>query len=152
VLGALHCTTLVSSAANGADLVALCVARERGIRARIVLPYAAARFRKTSVVDRPGGELWGWRFDERGRAARAAGDLVVLSARGRSDQEAFEAANQRIVAEAVALAAAGRRKQAVAGVAVWEGTSRGDGDATEAFAARLRAGGLPVHRVPLADR
>src|SRR5688500_16210252 len=78
VFGALHCTTLVCSAANGADLVALYVARERGIRVRIVLPFAVARFRALSVVDRPGGELWGWLFDDLVREARAAGDLVVL--------------------------------------------------------------------------
>jgi hypothetical protein len=152
VLGALHCTTLVTSAANGADLVALHVARERGIRVRIVLPFGVARFRTTSVVDRPGNELWGWLFDDLVAAARAAGDLIVLSARGRSDQQAFEAANERIIAEAIALAGRGRRTRAVAGVAVWEGTSRGDGDATEAFVARMRASGLPVHRVPLDDR
>lgn len=155
VLGALHCTTLVSSAANGADLVALRVARARGIRTRIVLPFAVSRFREVSVVDRPGGELWGWLFDDLVEEARAAGDLVVLSARGKSHQDAFSAANQRIIDEAIALAAlpgAGRRKPRVAGIAVWEGTSRGDGDTTASFVARMRSNGLPVHRVPVTGR
>lgn len=152
VLGELHCTTLVSSAANGADLVALRVARARGIRTRIILPFAVSRFREVSVVDRPGGELWGWLFDDLVEDARAAGDLVVLSARGRSHQDAFAAANQRILDEAIALADAGRPKLKVAGIAVWEGTSRGDGDTTASFVARMRSNGLPVHRVPVAGR
>ena len=144
----LRCSTLVCSAANGADLVALQVARDLGLRTRIVLPFAAARFREVSVVDRPGGELWGWLFDDLMREARAAGDLVVLSSRRTSQRDAFAAANERIVDEAIALARAGRRT-AVAGVAVWDGASRGRGDATAAFVARMRSDGFPVHTVPL---
>jgi hypothetical protein len=152
LFGRLRCTTLVCSAANGADLVALQVARELGVRTRIVLPFAAARFREVSVVDRPGGELWGWLFDDLVREARAAGDLVVLASRRRSQHDAFAAANERIVDEAIALARAGRRKAVVAGVAVWDGASRGRGDATAGFVKRIRSNGLPVHTVPLGRR
>lgn len=152
LFGRLRCTTLVCSAANGADLVALQVARDLGLRTRIVLPFAAARFREESVVDRPGGELWGWLFDDLVREARAAGDLIVLASRDKSHRDAFAAANKRIVDEAIALARAGRRKAVVAGVAVWEGASRGGDDATAAFVKCARADGLPVHTVPLGRR
>ncbi len=149
---ALRCTTLVCSAANGADLVALRVARESGLRVRIVVPFAVARFRKVSVTDRPGDSLWGWLFDDLVRDARAAGDLVVLAPRGKSDHAAFAAASHRIVSEAVALARAGGREQSVAGVAVWDGVSRGRDDTTAAFVAHLHSGGVPVHTVPLNER
>src|SRR5262245_15369924 len=54
-------TALVSSAACGADLLALKVAGARRMRRRIVLPFDRARFRATSVIDRPGD--WGRLYD-----------------------------------------------------------------------------------------
>ena len=152
LFSALHCTTLVCSAANGADLVALRVARGSGVRVRIVLPFAAARFREASVVDRPGGELWGWLFDDLVREARAAGDLVVLAPRGIRNHAAYAAANLRIVDEAVKVAAAGRRPQKVAGVAVWNGRPRGSDDTTAAFVEQMKSGGFPVYTVRLHER
>ncbi len=63
---------LVCSAACGADLLALDVAGTLGIRRRVVLPFAAERFRETSVTDRPGD--WGSIFDR-----------VIADARSRSE-------------------------------------------------------------------
>jgi hypothetical protein len=54
-------STLVCAAACGADLLALEVARRKGVDAWIVLPYTVAAFRRSSVVDR--GEDWGDAFD-----------------------------------------------------------------------------------------
>ncbi len=48
---------LVSSAACGADLLALDVAGEPGLRRRIILPSKPEKFRKSSVTDRP--RKWG---------------------------------------------------------------------------------------------
>ena len=45
---------LVSSAACGADLIALDEAGALGIRRRVILPFDRRRFRETSVIDRPG--------------------------------------------------------------------------------------------------
>jgi hypothetical protein len=67
---------LVCSAACGVDLLALEVAGALGIRRRIVLPFVRARFRDTSVVDRP--RDWGERFDRVLDAVEANRDLVVL--------------------------------------------------------------------------
>src|SRR5450432_2011251 len=50
-------TVLVSSAACGADLLALSEAGALGLRRRVVLPYDRKEFRATSVTDRPGE--WG---------------------------------------------------------------------------------------------
>jgi hypothetical protein len=86
--------TLVCSAACGADLVALEAAESLGMRYRIVLPFDPAKFRDTSVTDRPGA--WGPLYDRVVEAARRAGDLVVLEGAGEGGA-AYEAANWRIL-------------------------------------------------------
>ena len=68
---------LICSAACGADLLGLEEAERLGLRRRVVLPFSPERFRKTSVVDRPGN--WGPAFDRLVAAAQTAGDLVVLA-------------------------------------------------------------------------
>ena len=118
-------TVLVSSAACGADLVALDVADSLKIRFRIVLPFDAAHFKMSSVVDR-GGE-WGELFERVIGAAEAAGDLVVLGLP--PSDNAYARATQAILDEAGRLARGGP----VLAVAVWELESRGPGDHTEQF-------------------
>jgi hypothetical protein len=63
----LHAVGLVCSGACGADLVALEAAEQLGMRRRVVLPFVPDRFRKSSVVDRPGD--WGRVFDRQIAAA-----------------------------------------------------------------------------------
>ena len=130
--------TLVCSAACGADLVALQVAEALGMRFRIVLPFDPARFRETSVTDRPGD--WGQHYDRLVEAARRAGDLVVLEGAGEGGA-AYEAANERIIEEAMVVP--GARSAAI----VWEGRPRGDGDATAGFADEARRSGMGVAKV-----
>lgn len=55
-------TALVSSAACGADLIALSEAGQLGLTRRVILPFERGRFRETSVTDRPGD--WGTLYDE----------------------------------------------------------------------------------------
>ena len=57
----LQASVLVSSAACGADLLALAEAGELGLRRRIILPFDHNEFRSTSVTDRPGN--WGPLYD-----------------------------------------------------------------------------------------
>ena len=90
-------TALVSSAACGADLIALSEAGQLGLRRRVILPFERSRFRETSVTDRPGD--WGLLYDYILDAVEAAGDLVVLECG--SDDEAYAAANRAILDEAV---------------------------------------------------
>jgi hypothetical protein len=113
------------------------------MRRRIVLPFSAARFRQASVTDRPGGELWGWLFDDFIPSARKYGDLVVLSRATGAQAKSFAAANNRIIREAQRLA---HGKVALA-VVVWDGKAHGNGDATAGFAELARAAGLPVRTV-----
>src|SRR6266540_4628367 len=93
-----HAVALVCSAACGADLIALETAQEMGLRTRIILPFSAARFRETSVVDRPRPEYWGNMFDRVASVARAHGDLVELDIAEGDD--AYSAASAVVIDEA----------------------------------------------------
>jgi len=131
-------SALVCSAACGADLVALREAGLLGLRRRIILPFDAASFRQSSVVDRPGD--WGPLFDTVVTELSAA-DLVVLDYPP-GDDASYAAANTAILDEAEAL---GRLAgEPVCAVTVWEGRSRGEGDLTQAFGDAARARGLRV--------
>jgi hypothetical protein len=116
---------LISSAACGADLTALDVASELGIRCRVVLPFTPERFREESVVDRPGN--WGPIYDRIVDRLATAGDLIVLR-EDRDHEGAFRAANQTIIAEAEHAAL-----EPSLAVIVWEGESRGADDSTAEF-------------------
>jgi hypothetical protein len=131
-LDKVRAVALVCSAACGADLVALEQAERLGLRRRIVLPFAPAQFRETSVVDRPGD--WGSAFDHQVAAAATAGDLVVLDVGGDNDV-AYAAANEAIIREAQALARAGERAEPhrLVAMLVWEGAPRSASDATAGF-------------------
>jgi len=133
---------LVSSAACGADLIALEVARTLSIRRRVVLPSEPAAFRASSIVDRPGN--WGEIFDRTIVEVSKAGDLVVKRDLPAGD-EGYLAVNRVILDEAIALA--GGHAPAVAAVVVWEGPRSGS-DATRSFAEEARHRGILVIEVP----
>jgi len=134
-------TTLVSSAACGADLIALSEAGQLGLRRRVILPFERRRFRETSVTDRPGE--WGPLYDQVLDAMEAEGDLVILQ--NGSEDEAYSAANRAILDEAVELAEA--IHESATAVLIWDGVSRGDHDLTEEFGAEARKRGLAVTEV-----
>jgi hypothetical protein len=138
MLEARQATALVSSAACGADLIALSQAGSLGLRRRVVLPFERERFRKSSVTDRPGD--WGPLYDKLIDEVDARGDLVVL--RDMAEETAYSLANQVILDEAVSLSGALDEPAAVA--LVWDGLSRGPGDSTEEFGAEARKRGLSV--------
>ena len=133
---------VVSSAACGADLVALDAAARLLIRRRVVLPFDAPRFRATSVTNRPGA--WGALFDRMTTEARAARDLIVLEGAPFDETAAYEAANRRILEEALSLASAAAD---VVAVLVWEGSQRGHDDLTAAFGEAAATRGLRLRQV-----
>jgi hypothetical protein len=146
-------TGLVSSAACGADLVALEAAAALGLRCRVVLPFSSERFRETSVVDRPGD--WGSLYDRVIEGVTRAGDLVVLDGAGEGGA-AYAAANEQILDEALGLSGVGVADESLAtpvppetalAVIVWEGRSRGADDTTEQFAISARRRGLAVEQI-----
>jgi hypothetical protein len=136
-------TALVASAANGADLLALEEASALGLRRRIILPFERARFRRTSVVDRPGdcGALFDRILDE----VAERDDVVTIAGNAQDDGAAYLAASEAILREAVRLAE--ERHEPAAAIVVWEGRSRGADDLTDAFRASATARGLAVFEV-----
>jgi len=118
-------TGVVSSAACGADILALEAAGELGLSRRIVLPFSRDRFRSTSVADR--GEEWGKRFDAV-LSELTESDIVELNLDGKED-EAYAATNVSILDEAAKSAA----DQRVLAAIVWNGLVRGPSDLTDAF-------------------
>jgi hypothetical protein len=132
---------LVSSAACGADLIALSEAGSLGLRGRVVLPFERERFRETSVVDRPGD--WGALYDQVIDEVEAKGDLVVLGKT--EDEDPYGATNKEILKEAVALAA--QTRETVGALLIWEGASRGKEDFTESFGTEARKLGLDVFEI-----
>jgi hypothetical protein len=131
---------VVSSAACGADILALEAAAKLGLRTRIVLPFDRARFCATSVVDR--GKEWGPRFDAVLDRAAARNDVIVLEAGDGDDDAAYARATQRILEEAVALG----REQGETPVAlvIWDEQPREGTDATRDFLERATAAGMTV--------
>jgi hypothetical protein len=118
---------VVCSAACGADILTLETAAQLGLSRRVVLPFSRQQFRASSVADR--GEGWGRRFDAI-LEELAATDIVELNLQP-DDDDAYAAANARILDEATAWAeSSGRRMLAVV---VWNGFSRGPTDLTDAF-------------------
>lgn len=117
---------LVCSAACGADLLALDVALDSGVRCRVVLPFNPVEFRRTSVTDRPGD--WGPLYDRVIATVATANDLIVLDGRA-EDEGAYSQANEAIIHEAT-LAASPNRAVAIL---VWEGQPREGSDATAEF-------------------
>jgi hypothetical protein len=137
---------LVGSAACGADLVALEQAEQLRLRRRIVLPFAPAQFRESSVVDRPGD--WGREYDHQIAAAAAAGDLLVLDLAASGDA-AYAAANEAIVHEAQALArAAPSGPHRLIAMLIWEGAPRSGSDATAGFRDLTKDAGFEEQFVP----
>ena len=129
---------LVSSAACGADLLALEEAGRLGLRRKIVLPFNPAKFRSTSVIDRPGN--WGSLYDKAIEEVGARGDLVILDCE--SEDTTYIETNHKIIEEAIALGK--NLKNPVSALRGWEGSARGPGDLTEEFALWAKKRGIPL--------
>jgi hypothetical protein len=133
LLQAKAASALVSSAACGADLIALSAAGTLGVRRIVVLPFERAKFRETSVTDRPGE--WGSLYDSILDEVQKAGDLRILHLK--SEEEAYAETNHVIVDEAICLGEGLRVP--VSAALVWDGKSRGKGDLTEEFGRYARS-------------
>ena len=124
---AFQASTIVSSAAAGADLLALQQAGALGLRRRVVLAGPSDRFKQDSVLDRPGD--WGPLFDQIVGEVRAAGDLIELDVEG--NWTGYLRVTAAILDEAVKLAKPSEKR--LGALLVWDGKSRGDDDVTDAF-------------------
>ena len=120
-----HTDTLVSSAACGADLLALDEAGKLGIRRLVVLPSSPEEFLQSSVNDRPGD--WQSIYQR----AIAESELLVLQS------GSYAEASTTILDEAA-------KHPPVTAVLVWDGQSRGEGDLSESFGVEAKRRGFPV--------
>lgn len=135
-------TGLVSSAACGADLLALGSARKLGIRRRIVLPCASDQFRAQSVTDRPGN--WASLYDIVIAEARASGELTILEP-AIEGNDGYRRANHEILAQSLLLARASGDR--IAAAVVWDQVSRGPDDVSENLGREARKLGLDVFEI-----
>lgn len=131
-------TNLVCSAACGADLVAVESAKLLGMTIDIVLPYSPSKFRKSSVVDRPGN--WGPIYDRVIKDSASQDRLHIIA----SDEEGtYDAATEAILKLAQSMAPPPR----VFGVVVWEGRPRDKDDATLDFKLRAENSKMKTYEV-----
>ncbi len=150
-------TTLICSAACGADLIALRVARKLGIGYQVILPFAPDRFRVTSVIDRPASQEWKWGvlFDQVIDGAQQSGGLVVLET-GEDGHAVYQAVNRAILDVALgqkhdqkpspAVESAHGLNQ-VQALLVWDGHTRSPHDLTQHFAEEARSRGMVVRQI-----
>lgn len=141
---------LVCSAANGADLLALDVARELQIPAYVVLPFDREAFRESSVVDRPGA--WGPLFDELVDDAERQGRLTVMEQTGDNHDAYLDGVNTMldVAAELSGRTADGQPATSpgtVTAVVVWNGESRGSRDVTVYFINEAKARGFALSEI-----
>jgi hypothetical protein len=139
LLARLKPLALVSSAACGADLLALAEAGALRIRRRVVLPFDVEQFRKTSVTDRPGH--WGPLYDRIINEVSAASDLLLVSHDAHRD-EAYSLTNSVILDQAADLAKF--FDFPVTALIVWDGQARDGNDVTESFRASAKGRGFNI--------
>jgi len=146
-------STLVCSAASGADLLALDAAAELGLRRLVVLPGDAASFRASSVVDGLGDRLagrrqdgydWGAIFDRNLEMLARQRDLSILPGEA-SGHASYVAVNVAILEMAARLARAqGDEPRAIL---AWNLESRGPDDATAAFRDEAARRGFRIEEI-----
>ena len=132
-----------------AELVtALDAAGSANVPVRIVLPFAAGKFRETSVVDRPDPAYWGKLYDRLIADAQARDALIELENQSPS-HEAYTLANERILREARSWAASFPQNGSprLLALLVWNGVPRDKDDATEHFRRAAAATGFACETV-----
>jgi hypothetical protein len=120
------------------DLLGLDAAGALGLARHVVLPFDRVRFRRTSVVDRPGD--WGPLYDAILREVEAAGSLTELAYD--ADDLGFVAANRAMLDHAASVAAS--LALPLVAIVAWDGTPRATVDVTLAFRNEAQCRGLPV--------
>jgi hypothetical protein len=135
----LNAQALVCAAACGADILALEVAGELGIRRHIVLPYDRLAFRASSVVDCPGD--WGGRFDRIISDVEARKDLIVYDY-DQDDDATYFATNHDILDNAEEIAQ--KMGEPLTVLVVWNGEPSGANDVTGHFLEEAKRRGLHV--------
>jgi hypothetical protein len=134
-------TTLVCSAACGADLLALNIANELNIDRKIILPFAPAVFKMKSVNHCTGD----WKtFFETAIEADHSMDLLVMDLAD-DRQQAYEKTNVAILDTAEKLVQQKNEKMIV--LIVWDGKRRGTDDVTAHFLNEAKSRKLAIKEI-----
>ncbi len=127
-------SAFVSSAACGADLLALEVAGALHIKRYVLLPSSVEAFRKGSVTDRPGD--WGPLYDQVIKSSTVK--LLNLP----DNQEGYLKTNLELLNEAETLAR--KNHTSTTALVVWNKQSRGPDDVTGHFLEQAKLRKIPV--------
>ncbi len=133
------------SAACGADLLCLEVARELGCETHVVLPFPAAEFRRTSV-DFAGGD-WGERFED--ALARADSVTVASDHHARGSAATFDYAN--LILTGMGRLRAQSLDAPIAAVAVWDPSDPGRAGGSASIVPLWKQAGIAVDAVRLPE-
>jgi hypothetical protein len=134
-------TTLVCSAACGADLLALNIANELNIDRKIILPFAPVVFKMKSVNHCTGD----WKtFFENAIETDEGLDLLIMDSAD-DDQQAYEKANVAILDTAEKLEQQKNEKMIV--LIVWDGKRRGTDDVTAHFLNEAKSRKLAIKEI-----
>lgn len=145
-LAALRPLAAYGSAACGADLLCLEIARELGAETHIVLPFPPAAFRRASV-DFAAGD-WGERFE---RALADADSVTIASDHQASGSVAtFEYAN--LILTGMGALRAQLLQTDLRALAVWAPSAPGLPGGAASLAALWQAQGLTVEQVQLSQQ
>jgi hypothetical protein len=129
---------LVSSAAAGADLLAIKAALNLGMTPRIVLSPSVREFAGTSVEDR--GLYWTKEFEN--VISSVPPDNIFCIPAQPAVADTFRSINERILSDAIALSVSNSSELMC--FAVWDGVKRGDEDFSAHFVESAEKLGLPV--------
>ena len=144
-LAAIAPVAAYGSAASGADILCLEVARELGAETHVVLPFPAADFRRASV-DAGGGD-WGERFE---RALAAADSVTIASDHRASGSTAtFEYAN--LILTGMARLRAHMLDTTLTCVAAWDPEAAAAPGGTASIVSLWNESGLAVEHVRVPD-
>jgi hypothetical protein len=135
-------TTLVSSAACGADLLAQKAAKKLEIEQHIILPFNRKKFRKTSVIDRPGN--WGELFDKICDEVERKGNLLVLENYVANEENAYSEATIELLNCAQSLQS---NNEKILAVAVWEERVKNEADETASFISQAQLRNIGVEEI-----
>jgi predicted acylesterase/phospholipase RssA len=126
---------LICSAACGADLLALEVAKELNIPADIFLPFERDRFRTTSVSDC--NEVWAKSFDELVKRNQRT-ELHLLNLNGHATP--YFATNDKMLNHATT-------RDGIKAFIVWDGVAKEGDDATSNFREHALRLQLPIEEI-----
>lgn len=137
-------TTLICSAAAGADLLALRIALDFGISCRVIISSSTEAFRRDSVSDL--GSEWDQMFSD--VVQRIGLENLICIPAGNDDASSFRQVNERLFQEALAAKESQGAATEILCLAVWDLRRKEGADFTAEFIDIAHRLGLQVLSIP----